>query len=104
MEGVKKTQPLILVIGEEAAPEQVFVILERQTVKCSSLLKGLDLCFKLFYLLDIDYPWECQNLWDFVQKFIYGLGQGKGREKSVPSVSLLMNYLTQAELPSNTSD
>ncbi|KAJ8018500.1 hypothetical protein HOLleu_43330 [Holothuria leucospilota] len=93
----ENTAPFLLALGKQEDPEQVFVIIERQTVACRSLVKGLDLSFKLFCILDIDYPWECQNLWDFIQKFIYGLGKGKGREKSVPSVSLLINFLTPSE-------
>ncbi|KAJ8034156.1 Repetitive proline-rich cell wall protein 2 [Holothuria leucospilota] len=43
LEVVKKTQPFLLALGKQEDPERVFVIIERQTVVCSSLLEGLDL-------------------------------------------------------------
>ncbi|XP_071817600.1 uncharacterized protein [Apostichopus japonicus] len=57
LEGNKQTQPFILALGERKSPEQLFVVVEGQTVSCSSLLHAVDVCFKLFYLLDVHYPW-----------------------------------------------
>ena len=34
-------------------PEQAFIIVERQAIPQASLLKVVDMCFKLFYVLDI---------------------------------------------------
>ncbi|XP_071843612.1 uncharacterized protein [Apostichopus japonicus] len=93
LEGNKQTQPFILALGERKSPEQLFVVVEGQTVSCSSLLHAVDVCFKLFYLLDVHYPWQCSNTWDFVQKFIYGIGDGKGKGRSASAVTLLCNYL-----------
>ncbi|KAJ8017532.1 hypothetical protein HOLleu_44995 [Holothuria leucospilota] len=95
LENTTKKQPFILGLGERENPEQTFVI-ERKALPCGKkILKAVDVCFKLFYLLDTDYPWESQNTWDFIQIFIFGLGEGKGKQKSVPSVTLLQNFLNK---------
>ncbi|PIK33319.1 hypothetical protein BSL78_29864, partial [Apostichopus japonicus] len=97
LEKVDQPQPFVLALGRREQPEQVFCIVERRALPCQGLLQGVDLCFKLFYILDINYPWECQNTWDFLQKAIYNLGKGKGRDKSVPSVTLFKNFLNQKD-------
>ena len=93
LESVKQPQPFVLLMGERSMPEQTFVVVDRRTVKCQSLVRAVDMTFKLFYLLDLEYPWECHNTWDFIQKFIFGLGEGKGRSTSASSVTLFCNYL-----------
>ena len=86
-------QPFILLLGEVDRPEQAFVVVEKVAISGKSLLHALDICFKLIYILDVDYAWQCGNTWDFIQKFIFGLGDEKRRAQSVPAVSLLTNYL-----------
>ncbi len=83
----------MLILGEVDKPEQVFVVVEKNTIPCASLIKGIDTCMKLVYVLDIDYAWQCQHVWDFLQKYVYKLGQSKGRDTSVPAVTLLKTYL-----------
>jgi len=61
-------------MGEVATPEQVFVIVENEAIECSSLLHGLDVCFKLIYVLDVEFPWQCQHAWDFLQNWERGRG------------------------------
>jgi hypothetical protein len=73
------------------------VIVERRAVPCSSMLNAVDICFKMFYVLDINYPWECANSWDFMQKVVFGLGEGKGKGVSNASVLQLKSFLTKKE-------
>ncbi len=92
---VKQTQPFVLLLGTSTMkPEQQFVVLERRAIPANSTLHAFDLCFKIFYILDINYPWESSNAWDFLQKVVYGLGEGKGRAVSTSSVLALKNYIT----------
>lgn len=92
LETKNQTQPSILVLGETQSPEQAFAVVEKSAIPANGLLHALDICFKLIYILDVDYPWQSMNTWDFVQKFLFGLGDDR-RSQSVPSVALLTNYL-----------
>ena len=94
---VKQTQPFVLLLGDRTRPEQQFVILERKAIPANSIIHAFDLCFKIFYIFDIDYPWESSNAWDFIQKTVFGLGEGKGRCNSTSSVLALKNYVTSKE-------
>ena len=88
-----QTQPFILAFGDAIHPEQQFVIVERVAIEATSLLAAVDICLKTFYVMDMDYPWQCANTWDFLQKIVYGLGAGKGREGSTADVLSLKNFL-----------
>ena len=93
LESHGQTQPFILVLGDLAKPEQIFVIVETEALARSPLLHAVDICFKLIYVLDVHFPWESQHTWDFLQKCIYELGVGKGRSTSVPAVTMLRIFL-----------
>lgn len=47
--------PFVLIIGDRDDPHQVFVVAEGQALEQPNLLKAVDVCFKLFYVLDIHY-------------------------------------------------
>lgn len=73
LEDVTNSQPYVLVLGTLEEPQQMFSIVERKAIEHSSLTKCVDVCFKLFYVLDLQYPWQCATTWEFVQMAIYGL-------------------------------
>ena len=72
-------QPFILILGNPEQPEQAFVVVEKNVVLCKSLLQAVDVCFKVVYVLDINYAWQCQHTWDFIQKFFYSTWRRKGQ-------------------------
>ncbi|XP_041485618.1 uncharacterized protein LOC121431904 [Lytechinus variegatus] len=89
------TQPHLLCLGDDRRNlQQTFVIVEENAIPCPSFIKGVDTCFKLTYVMDIHYQWQCSNTWDFLQKVVYELGKGKGRAMSSLSVIELKNYLS----------
>ncbi|KAJ8034185.1 hypothetical protein HOLleu_20916 [Holothuria leucospilota] len=72
---IKNQQPFLLILGDREEPQGIFVVAERKALQQTSLLKAIDVCFKLFYILDLHYPWESATTWEFFQKVIYGLGE-----------------------------
>ena len=52
-------QPFILILGCRMKPLQIFVMVERRAVEFSTLTKAVDYCFKLIYVLDVEYQATC---------------------------------------------
>ncbi|CAB4012109.1 Hypothetical predicted protein, partial [Paramuricea clavata] len=77
--------PFVLAIGNRYNPTQVFVIIEGQGLEQPNLTKAIDVCFKVFYILDINYPWQCSSSWEFIQKVLYGI-EDKVKGKTTPAV------------------
>ncbi|XP_063968771.1 uncharacterized protein LOC135157438 isoform X1 [Lytechinus pictus] len=69
----KRRQPFVLALGPQKAPAQYFAVVEGRALKQDSLLKAVDVCFKLFYVLDLEYPSACYTTWEFIQKVLYQL-------------------------------
>ncbi|CAB4005636.1 Hypothetical predicted protein [Paramuricea clavata] len=65
--------PFILAIDARESPNQVFVAVDRQGLEQPSLVKAVDVCFELFYILDVHYPWQCGVTWEFIQKVLFGI-------------------------------
>ncbi|XP_028417993.1 uncharacterized protein LOC114542716 [Dendronephthya gigantea] len=66
-------EPQVLVHGSVTSPQQVFVVSKGRALERSNLLTAIDTCFKMFYIMDIEYPWQCGITWEFFQKVIFGL-------------------------------
>lgn len=48
-----------------------YVVINHNLVKLESALKAIDICFKSFFSLHVNYPCECEQIWEFIQKFFY---------------------------------
>jgi hypothetical protein len=83
-----RRSPFVLILGNRDAPCQCFVIVEGKAIEQSNLVKALDVCFKLFYVLDIHYPWQSAHAWEFVQKCFYGLDDDEKKQTSPAVISL----------------
>ena len=84
-------QPSVLALGSALHPDQVFVVCDSVAVECNSLLKGVDVCFKAMFVLWVEYPWQAKNIWDFIQKVVFELGDERkpgARELHPPAPSL----------------
>ena len=93
IEQAMNREPQIMVMGARGNPEQSFVVVEGHAIECDSLLKAVDVCFKLTYVLDINYCWKCSHTFVFLQKCVYGLGKDDGQP--LPSIVYLNNYVMQ---------
>ena len=80
----------MLIIGDRDDPHQVVAV--GQALEQPTLLKAVDVCFKLFYVLDIHYPWQSCVSWEFVQKVIYALDD-KVQHKTSPGVIAMRTAL-----------
>lgn len=68
----RKLQPFVIVVGANLfALKEFYIFFYDTSFKCKSFLQAIDVCFKLFFVLNIRFPVECELLWLFIQQFIY---------------------------------
>ena len=66
------SQPYILILGGTMLkPQQTFVIIEHRALEQTSLIKAVDVCFKAFYVFDLQYPEKCSGVWEFISAIVY---------------------------------
>ena len=58
-------------LGEEQKSSQAFVVIGGVALEHPSLLGAVDGCFKAFFVLDINYPKPCAQVWEFIQACIF---------------------------------
>ena len=96
LEEIKNTQPYVLVLGSLMHPLHFFLIVERKAVEQTSLLKAIDACFKAFYVINVDYPWQCRSTWEYFQKALFCLEDAGGlKTKTTPAVIAMRTALKQ---------
>ena len=72
------SQPYILILGGTMLkPQQTFVIIEHRALEQTSLIKAVDVCFKAFYVFDLQYPEKCSGVWEFISAIVYDLAINK---------------------------
>ena len=83
--------PVLLVQGEVGGViATVKVAAEAKLVEAgSSIVEGLDRVFKFFWIMNMAYPADCCNIFQFFEHFVYYI---KGQKVS-PSVRELCAYL-----------
>ncbi|XP_070142334.1 uncharacterized protein [Drosophila kikkawai] len=67
-----KLQPFVCCIGTDVLHfTDFFVYMSGIFYRLPSLKKSIDICFKLFFVLNLEYQTECQLVWAFIQKQIF---------------------------------
>lgn len=64
-------QPLIVCVG---VPDKIlasYIVIDDIKYMVPSLLRAVDVIFKVFHVLDCQYPASCQPVWTFIQKYIF---------------------------------
>jgi len=64
---------MIFVCGTESENQisEFYVIINNHIFKVESGLKAVDICFKSFFALNLNYPDESKQVWYFIQKYFY---------------------------------
>lgn len=66
-------QPYIIAVGPQlTAIEAFYIIIDDIMYKMENVLKAVDTLYKIFQVLKVKYPPACEQVWLFVQKYIYG--------------------------------
>lgn len=81
-------QPYVVIINST----EIFTVVNNIYYKLETPLKALDICFKIFFALNVHYPAESEQVWFFIQKYFYEINLKS--DKSILSVQTLMNDLS----------
>ncbi|XP_049458324.1 uncharacterized protein LOC125904754 [Epinephelus fuscoguttatus] len=71
--GKTRPEPFVLLLGQDSAFSQVFFVFNGEAQEQRTLLAAVDVCFKSFYVYDINYPKQCSPTWEFLQTTVYEL-------------------------------
>ncbi|XP_071787462.1 uncharacterized protein [Asterias amurensis] len=96
----KRPQPFILALHRDVSelqPTDIFVIVEKQALPQSSLLKAVDICYKLHFVLDCSYQDSCKGLWSFFQSFVFKQAlKGRKESNTMRALRAFISYKTLA--------
>jgi len=76
-------QPCILVVGSLLDPKQLLVYFDDVKYKLFSVFKAVVICFKLFHVFNLEYPYESSNVWLFLQNYFYEINTKYDRSCSL---------------------
>lgn len=66
-------QPIVIIIGTIMKPKEILVFFDYAKFKVFSVVKTVDICFKIIHLFHLEYPLQCTMVWHFLQKHFYKL-------------------------------
>ena len=98
----KSRTPFILALGNQQSLEikSYFIILEKICIPCDcSFMSALDICYKTFVVLGLDFPIECKPQWQYIDHVVYQ--RVKEPDLLPPSVKFLVG---QTNWRSNEAD
>ncbi|XP_036348020.1 uncharacterized protein LOC118757415 [Rhagoletis pomonella] len=80
LEGINKckagetVQPHLCGIGEDDINlTEFYIFFANSYYKVGNFMKSIDVCLKLFATLDLEYPAECKQVWEFLAKYFFNL-------------------------------
>lgn len=65
-----KLQPFIFKIENQSDPYYC-VVFDDMFYRFEEFVNAFDICLKLFFILNLEYPVACRKVWVFIQKHIY---------------------------------
>ena len=70
-------QPFMVLVENAATSHSSYVVINDTCYYVETPVKALDVCFKIFFSLNVKYPVECEQVWTFIQEFIYKIKSTK---------------------------
>jgi hypothetical protein len=86
-------QPIIIGVGSNLLTLTEFIVFyDNIKYKFSNFIAAFDCCFKIFHVLDLQYPKDSYSFWIFIQKFFFDI---KSADDNVtPNVLCLIQDLS----------
>lgn len=87
----ERLQPYMIFVNTDGEVTYFYVIINKHFYKVESALKAIDICFKSFFVFNLNYPSQCQQIWEFIQKCLYEINTKF--DKNFQNVNSLINDL-----------
>jgi len=68
-----------------------YVMVERRLIKAASVVNAVDLCFKVFYVLQLQFPEECFPVWSFFDHSVFKINEAPSPPSTVLSLGSQIN-------------
>ncbi|KAJ8671522.1 hypothetical protein QAD02_002781 [Eretmocerus hayati] len=69
----EKVQPYIIIVGELKAINDIFVNVDDTLYQVSSVLEAIEICFKAFFVFNLEFPYDSEHLRLLFQRGIYDI-------------------------------
>lgn len=93
--------PFILAVGEDVLPlKEIFVYFDGIRFSFNHFLRAVDICIKIFYIFNFDFPKKALMFWNFIETFFYKLKS----QNSYSKVHILSEYLLKSNSFQKESD
>jgi len=68
-------QPYVVVIGDIDGldPIHAYTIIDNTQYLLETPIKAIDVCFKAFHSLNLEYPVESNQVWCFIEQYFFGM-------------------------------
>lgn len=84
-------QPYIAYIGDfESGLGPFYVVIDNFCYKFTTFLRALDVIFKSFWALDVDYPPGAKHIYILLEKAVFGLNEA---DQHMPTVTEFLQQL-----------
>lgn len=91
----RNIQAFIFCIGENIFSfNEIFIYFDDIKYKFFNILRAVDICFKTFYLFNLQFPSEATMFYTFLESYFY---QFKTLQ-TFPKVHILSEFLTETEM------
>ncbi|XP_035702846.1 uncharacterized protein LOC118434144 [Folsomia candida] len=84
-----RKQPFVLCVGnlKTLTIQQAYIMVERRLIAAETLVKAVDTCFKIFHVLQLQFPEECYGVWSFFDHSVFKINEITAPPSCVLSLS-----------------
>lgn len=66
-----KHQPYAIIAGSLCNVKKAFTVIDSIVYELNNGIEAVDLCFKSYYVFNIEFSFGCPYIWSFLQEYVY---------------------------------
>lgn len=70
-------QPYVVIVGNDDVdnPTHYYTIINDTQYQLETAIKAVDVCFKLYHVLNLEYPPEAEQVWYFLEYYFFEMDE-----------------------------